>query len=256
MKMKVVFVTSLLVVAILFSVLGAVIFQSHAAPTTKVSLASFTTAGCTSSSAKITVTSTGSASATPDVVNVMASINEQGASAADALASDNSEAAQIISTVTAAGVSASDIQTTNFSLGPTYSDKGVITGYSASNSIMIKITNLPSAGTVIDQAENSIGNAGTIQSIYFSVSDTSLLQGQAKANAVSQANSEAQAMATAAGEKITGVCSISDSAPTPIYPIDFGAAAKSMNSSSQVPLQAGTQSLTDQVTVIYGLSTK
>ena len=121
---------------------------------------------------------------------------------------------------------------------------------------MIKITNLPSAGTVIDQAENSIGNAGTIQSIYFSVSDTSLLQGQAKANAVSQANSEAQAMATAAGEKITGVCSISDSAPTPIYPIDFGAAAKSMNSSSQVPLQAGTQSLTDQVTVIYGLSTK
>ncbi len=252
MKSKIIIAVAFIVVATVFSILGTEVFSSKQPQ--KVVLASFTTTGCTSNIAKITVNATGSAAGTPDTINVLISINESAGSAAAALASDNSQTSTVISSLTSLGVVSSDIQTTNFSLSPTYNSKFQITGYSASNNISVKITNLANAGNIIDQAENSIGNAGSIQSIYFSVSNTSNLQASAKANAVVLANSEAQAMADAAGEHISGICSIADQSSSPnFYPYALGSLNFAANSAATVPLEPGTQTVTDQLTVVFGL---
>jgi uncharacterized protein YggE len=81
------------------------------------------------------------------------------------------------------------------------------------------------------------------------------VDGTARADGIRAAAAHARSMATAAGESINGVCSITDS--TTNYPItsSFNQASAGAGGAtgSPVPVQPGTQQTTAQVTVIYAL---
>ncbi|MHB8263046.1 MAG: SIMPL domain-containing protein [Acidimicrobiales bacterium] len=215
------------------------------------SLAAFKLVPCSSNTGKLTVYGTGKASATPDEFNIMISVHESGSTAASALSADNSKTANLVSVLKGAGVLPTDIKTTNFSLNPQYTYKGVLTGYSVSNDITAKLTSLSTAGSVIDAAQAAVGNAGSLQSLGFAVLNETALQSQARASAVRDAKVQAQAMALAAGEKIAGICSLSDVNSTPDQPYFNGAAMAT--SAHSVPLEAGTQQVSVKVKVVYGL---
>ena len=213
-----------------------------------------TSPSCSPTSPKLTVQGVGLATGTPDTLTVDVSISATDATAQAALAEDNTRAAAVIAAFTAGGVAKQNVQTTGLSVQPNYilmHGTEVLTGYGVNNSVTAMITNLASAGSVIDTVSAAAGNAGQINSVSFSIKDTRDLEDRARTDAVHQAVGHAKTMAMSAGERLGAVCSLTDSTPTSQAPSGFAGAQT--NAASPVPLEPGTQQASAQVTIVYSL---
>jgi uncharacterized protein YggE len=237
---------------------------------TAVGLAGIVASGCTSAgasttnapscspnSAKLTVQGTGLATGTPDTLTINVATSTTDATAQEALADNNNEATAVTAAFTAGGVTKKNIQTTGLSVQPNYTlTKGteVLTGYSVNNTITAMISNLASAGSVIDAVSSAAGNAGRINSVSLSIKDPRALEDQARTDAVHQAVSHAQTMAKSAGERLGPVCSLTDATPT--TPVNSGlnaAATAGSPQASVVPIEVGSQQASANVTIVYSL---
>lgn len=210
-------------------------------------------APCAGSGPKLTVQGTGNASATPDLLTVTVAIDVTDANAQASLADDNTKASALTAALRLGGVADKDIQTSNVSIQPQYTLAGDIKGYQMTNTLTAKLRNFSTAGSVIDTLTTAAGNATRVDSLSFSIEDPRKIEDKARADAVHQAVSHARSMAQAAGERLGPVCSLSDdTSSSPDYalgPLRASAAA----ASSPVPLQAGTQQVSAQVTLVYAL---
>ena len=124
-----------------------------------------------------------------------------------------------------AGVDSSDIQTSQVSLWPqTSNDGNTITGYQASNTVTVTAP-VGKSGNLVDQAVSA--GANNVDGPNLSVSDTSDAYAAAMKKAVADAQSKAQAIASASGLTLGGIVHISDdgsSTPGPIaYAMDASA---------------------------------
>jgi uncharacterized protein YggE len=213
---------------------------------------------CGGSSPKLTVQGTGLATGTPNLLTITVGIDVTDPTATEAISDDNTKAEAVTTVLTQAGVASKDVQTSDVSINPQYNTKGVITGYEVTNTLTAKLRNFTTAGTVIDSIANAAGNATRLDSLAFSVEDTRSLEDQARTDAVHQAVSHARSMAQAAGERLGPVCSVNDQSQIDNYnePFADGAVAGSASASSSgaVPLQAGSQQETAQVTMVYSLT--
>ena len=96
---------------------------------------------------------TGLATGTPDTLTVDITISTTEATAQAALAHNNNEATAVIAAFAAGGVTKQNIQTTGLSVQPNYTFTNgteTLTGYGVNNTVTAMITNLASAGSVID----------------------------------------------------------------------------------------------------------
>ena len=211
--------------------------------------------GCGSTVSKLTVQGTGLATGTPNLLTVSLGISVTDPSATAALADDNSRAATVTSLLSHGGVAAAEVQTSDVSIDPQYDSHGYITGYQVSNTLTAKLQNFSTAGSLIDSIVGAAGNAVRLDSLNFSVEDTRGLEDQARTDAVHQAVSHARSMAEAAGERLGPVCSLTDNTQTNVAnPYGFyGQATAQSNDSAAVPLEAGSQQESDQVTMVYAL---
>jgi uncharacterized protein YggE len=205
----------------------------------------------------MTVQGSGVATGTPDLLTLTLSVNVTGGSAQSALAEDNTKSQAVIAALVAGGVPQHDIQTTNLTINPSYAYPNgtpTITGYGASDSVVAQLRNFTSAGSAIDAASNAGGNAVQISSLTFSIEDPRSLQDQARHDAVSQAVSHASSMAAAAGDRLGKVCSLNDQTATSPASNDYQRfVASGSVAAPPVPLEAGTQQATAQVTLVYAL---
>ncbi|HUY86553.1 MAG TPA: SIMPL domain-containing protein [Acidimicrobiales bacterium] len=218
---------------------------------------------CASSAPKLTVTASGQATGTPDLLTMVVGVQATGTSAQIAMSSANSEASGVIGALRTGGVQPSDIQTTNLSVFPTYDKNGNINGYSVNNTVIAKLHDptgqFASAGALIDSVAGQAGNDIRLDGINFSVQNQSSLEGQARADAVNAAKIHAQDMVVATGERLGGICSLTDTSDnTPTNPALFNnsVAAPSMQgagSSAGTPIQAGTQQVTANASIVYSL---
>jgi uncharacterized protein YggE len=223
---------------------------------TRASTSTASVPSCSPNSAKLTVQGTGVATGTPDTLTVDITISTTGATAQAALADNNNEATAVIAAFATGGVTKQNIQTTGLSVQPNYTFTNgteVLTGYGVNNTVTAMITNLASAGSVIDAVSGAAGNAGQINSATFSIKDARDLEDQARTDAVHQAVSHAQTMAASAGERLGPVCSLTDTTPISQASPGFNAAAGSSAQSSAVPLEVGSQQASAQVTIVYSL---
>jgi uncharacterized protein YggE len=215
-------------------------------------------AACASSAPKLTVQGTGNASATPDLLTVSVAVNVTDPSAQASLVDDNSRAGAVTAALKQGGVAEKDIQTSNVSIQPNFNLAGNITGYAMTNTLTAKLRNFSTAGSVIDAVTAAAGNAARIDSLTFSIEDPRKVEDTARTDAVNQAVSHARSMAQAAGERLGPVCSLSDET-SPTY---FGAGlsagsfrqSASADVASPVPLQAGSQQVSAQITLVYALT--
>jgi uncharacterized protein YggE len=213
---------------------------------------------CSPGSGKLTVQGTGLATGTPDTLTIDITISTIGATAQAALADNNEKAAAVIVAFGAGGVTKQNIQTTGLSVQPNYtftSGAEVLTGYSVNNTVTAMVTDLASAGSVIDAVSGAAGDAGQINSVSFSIKDARNLEDQARTDAVHQAVSHAQTMAASAGEHLGPVCSLTDTTPDDSQASSgFNAAAGlAQPQRSAVPLEVGSQQADAQVTIVYSL---
>lgn len=212
--------------------------------------------GCGGDAPRLTVQGTGTATGTPDQLLLTLDVSVLGGSAASALGQDDTRSAAVVAALTGAGLPARDVQTTDLSVQPDYTTQGtstVLAGYAVDNSVVATVDDLSRAGGLIDAVTAAAGNDVRIDSLTFTLADPRPLEDRARLDAVHQARSHAAAMAAAAGERLAGICSITDdtsssSSPEPYLGLNAAAAA-----APSVPLEPGTQQESAQVSLVYAL---
>jgi uncharacterized protein YggE len=204
---------------------------------------------------------TGVVTATPDLLTLTIGVSSTGPTATTALSANDTAGTAVLAAFKAGGVAAKDLQTTGLSIQAEYAMTGtVVTGYEVDDTVVAKIRTLTTAGTLIDAAVTAGGNAVRIDGLAFSLTNPRPLQDQARTEAVHRAVSHAEAMAAAAGEHLGALCSLTDENQTggTTTPVIFRAAAGSSTAGSaaaapSVPVQTGSQTVSDQVRVVYAL---
>jgi len=201
----------------------------------------------------LTVTGSGMVTLTPDVAYIYIGVHTENASAAEAVAENNTKSQAVATAIKGFGVEAKDIQTTNFSIWPQdqYDDKGNKTGtiYSVDNTVYVTVHDLTKLGDLLDASIRA--GANTINSIQFDVADKTDAISQARKAAVENAQKQAQELVDAAGVKLGDVQTISYYDSTPLS-ADYGKGGGAMAASS-VPISAGQYQLTTTVTIVYEL---
>ena len=125
----------------------------------------------------IVVSGTGSVTADPDRAYVTFAVWTDGATASEAQALNAEKMSRVIKALTDAGVPVDSIKTTGYSVEPViqYVEKEQprIVGYVVRNQIEVMLTDIASVGSIIDVSV--AGGANAVQSVYFTISDLSLI---------------------------------------------------------------------------------
>jgi hypothetical protein len=219
-------------------------------------------AGCGSSEPRLTVQGTGQAPGTPDLLTAVFGFSTSAGTSADALSQNNAEVNKALLALEGHGVAQSDVQTTGLTLAPQYvypnGGPPRLTGYAVTNTVTTKLRDSKTAGDAIDAVVGATGNAATINSLAFSFDNPAQVEDRARGKAVHQAVAHAGAMAAAAGRKLGSVCSLTDNTqPSVFLPYaSNGLSAAGQATAAQVPVEPGSQTETDQVTMVYALKAR
>lgn len=199
---------------------------------------------------QVTVVGHGEVKTRPDMATVQIGVQTQAADAKDALAQNTQQTQAVQAKLKDLGIADKDMQTSNFSINPTYDNDGrQVTGYTVSNMVSVTIRNLDQAGMLLDQVVQA--GANSIYGINFSVSDPEAVLNQARTQAIQNAQARASQLAQAAGASAGEVLVITENVgsapPMPMMARDSAAAG------SAAPIQAGEQTLSVDVQVTYAL---
>jgi uncharacterized protein YggE len=200
----------------------------------------------------ISVTGTGTIEAAPDMATLMIGVTTQGKTAAEALAENSKATDAVIARLTASGIAARDMQTSNLSINPNWtgydSSTPTISGYVASNMLTVRVRALDTTGAVLDAAVAD--GANTLNGMTFGLADPEPAYKEARKEAVTDARAKAELLATAAGVKLGQVLSISDAGamtdPAPMY--------RDAVAASPVPVVGGELGLVASVAVTWEIA--
>ena len=209
-----------------------------------------TAGGAANPAGGITVTGTGTITSVPNEAEFSFSVQSNGATAREALSANSDQMRKVLAALKAAGVEKRDVQTQNVSVSPTYSDNGQTNGYTASNSVSVKIHDLSRVGKILDAASNA--GANDIYGPSLSRSDQDALQAKALRDAVANARKKAEALANAAGVQLGSVTAITEGSsggPEPYF-----AQARLASTDKAAPIEPGTQDVQATVTVTFAIA--
>lgn len=193
--------------------------------------------------AGITVTGLGTVKSTPDEAEISLGVETEAATAKDALAENSARMERLLAALRGAGVKKEDIRTQEVSLYPRYEEDG----FTARNSVLVKIRDLDRAGAILELAARSGANQTFGPSM--SVSNREALESKALTAAVRNARTKAEALAEAAGVglgRVTAIVEGSSGGPEP-YALEARAADK------PVPIEPGTEKIQATVTITFAI---
>jgi len=150
-----------------------------------------------------------------------------------------------------------DIQTSQFSIYPEYDYRNgeqILTGYRVSHMVEVKVRDIDKAGEVIDDAVEAGGDLLQVQSISFTIDDTTALRSEAREEAVADAQAKADELASLAGVTLGKPTYITESISTP-YPqpyFDRGG-AYAMEEASVTEISAGELEVVVSVQISYAI---
>lgn len=201
----------------------------------------------------ITVAGDGEATGVPDIAILSIGVETEGKTAAEALDKNAARMSAAIAKLKARGVAPKDMQTSSLSVGPRYdySNDGRpprIVGYTANNSLTVKLRDLAKAGSIIDDAVGD--GANTLGGVSFGFDDPKPLMSEARQAAVKDARAKAELYAAAAGVTLGPVLQIQDgyaSPPSPPPMMEMRAMAKA----APTPIETGESAVNASVTMVF-----
>jgi uncharacterized protein YggE len=223
----------------------------------------------------LTVNAEGTSHRQPDLAVFTAGVTTQGSTAGDALAANSRAMTQVIAALKRAGIADRDIQTSNLSVNPIYSDPNRdaaiaaqagrpirpippeqqmarIIGYQVTNNVSVRQRKLEDYGKVIDTLVSA--GANQVNGPSFQMDDQEPALDEARLDAMKTARHRAELYASAAGLHIVRIVSISESGgyyrPQPM----FARVAEAASPAPPPPVQAGELEMTANVTVLYELA--
>ena len=207
-------------------------------------------------SATISVTGSGVVGVVPDIANINVGVRSTGDTVAEALETNNTQAAAIKETLIAQGVDEMDIQTSSFNVYPLsdydYDGNVTRTYFSVENYVNVAVRDLDNLSTILDAVARS--GANNIYGINFNVQDKTEAQSEAKKLAVDSAKAQAQELADAAGVELGEILAIS-SASASMYSYDsYGLGGGGADyASSTVPTTAGQLQISANVNMTFAI---
>jgi uncharacterized protein YggE len=208
--------------------------------------------GAQSGAGRITVTGTGTVTGTPNQLVLSMGVQVNGGSVSAALAQANQATERVTVALKGLGVASADIQTAGLSIYPSYSDRSQVpTGYQVTESLTATLRQLDKAGQQIQAAADAGGDAITVSNVSLNLTDDGPLLAIARANAMKDARAKADQFASAAGEQLGQIISI-----TPVgssIPPVFNQMASTSAGSAAVPISPGSQQVSVSVTVVYAV---
>lgn len=208
----------------------------------------------------IVVSGSGDAAVAPDLAIVTLSVAETKKTAREALDVANGSMAKVIEALKKDGIAARDLQTSGLSIQAQYAypenEDGtprlpVLTGYSVTNSLTIRIRDISKVGAVIDEAVTLGVNQGG--DIRFTNENPSKTVATARTEAVKDAIDKARTLADAAGVKLGRILEISETTsaeqPRPLAAMRMAKEA----ADGAVPVEAGENSYAVNVNVTFAI---
>jgi uncharacterized protein len=196
---------------------------------------------------QIMTTGVGQASAVPDRATVNVSVQTHAPAVSSASTDNARRVKSVIDTLRAIGVTPEALETVNYSVSPEmqYAPNQTphVTGYTVTNSILVKLKRIDDVGRVIDASLAK--GANEISSLQFTSSKADSIRSVALAAAVADARSQADAMARAAGGSLGQLLELS-TASVPVRPMPL-AQSFAMRAVA-TPIAPGEQTVSATVT--------
>lgn len=202
--------------------------------------------------AVIRVTGQGEVAAAPDMATITLGVVSNAATAAQAMAETSDKTAAILAALADSGIAKADIQTSDLSLSPVWSNRNYdggtprIEGFTARNMVRLRVRDLGTLGSLLDQVLQVGGNS--FQGLAFGLQDPQPQQDAALADAVKDAARKAALIAEAAGVPLGPIVSISEAGGRPPQPVMMMEAR-----AASVPVAEGEVSLTATVSVEFAI---
>lgn len=202
-----------------------------------------------------TVSGEGKISIRPDMAFVNLGVEAQGSTVKSVQQELNDRINAVSDAIKKRGIAKDDIQTTNYSVNPTYDyrdGKQKIAGYSANAMLIVKVKNLDLVNDVIDNA--AANGANQIGGLTFDISDKTKTQNEAREKAVKDAKQKAESAARTAGFRLGKIVNYSESFGGQPRPIPYFAKAEVANAdSAPTQVEPGTNEIVVQVSLSYDI---
>lgn len=203
----------------------------------------------------VTVVGSGRASAKPDMAEVNVGVTTQAATAADALHENNDAMDRLLKALAGHGIEEKDILTSGFNVSPQYqynqNRPPRLVGYQVSNSVHVKVRQLPTLGPLLDDVVGR--GANQINGVSFSVAEPNPLLDQAREKAVADARRKAELYARAAGVSLGNVLLIQEYTPHLPRPMEAQPMAAMAGRAAAVPVATGEMDFSATITITYAL---
>ena len=174
----------------------------------------------------ITVVGQGKTTVTPDIANLQLGVQNSAETVEEAMTSNTATMDAILASLAEAGIADKDIQTSSYNIyldegyrGPDVASNPV---YRVSNMVNVKVRDLETVGEVLDAAVTA--GANQIWGVSFTVEDRTAAEEEARAKAVADARTRAEALAALAEVEVGEVLSISEIITGVISPLYSGVA--------------------------------
>jgi uncharacterized protein len=198
----------------------------------------------------------GSVNAAPDFARVTLGVTSTGKTAGEAMAANAKAANALVSLVKAEGVAPADIQTSEVSISPMFSQPSpgqqnapTITGYSVSNNVAVLVREIPRLGALLDKAVTA--GANSIYGVGFGHNDPGAILDKARPLAVADAMRKAEIYAAAGGARIGRLMALTEEGGFQ-PPVAFSR-AYAAGAPAPTPIEAGEDRLTVTVTARFEL---
>ena len=206
-------------------------------------------------SAAINLSAFGEVNLVPDIANLTLGVSATAPTAAEALRANAERMNRVVAALTAAGLPARDIQTTQLNLSPQYANEANqpqrLTGYQVSNQVEVVVRELPKLGRVIDAVVAA--GADNIGQLSYGLANPGAAENAARVAAVKALDDKAALYANATGYRIGRLVNLSEGGgyrPGPPMPM----MAMAVRSEASTPVEAGEVKVRVDVTGVFELT--
>ena len=206
----------------------------------------------------IWVSGLGEVTVVPDIANLRLGIEAEGTSVVVARDQAAEAMDSVMTALTENGVADNDIQTQYFTIRritqwDRETEQEVVTGYRVINMVTVKIRDIDQIGIIIDAVADAGGDLTRVDSIDFTVDDSSAYYDEAREEAMAEARDKAEQLAELAGVTLGNATYISEGSQAP--PIARGASYIDVNEEMAIetPVSPGEMEISLTVQVIYAI---
>jgi uncharacterized protein YggE len=209
---------------------------------------------------RIAVTGEATINAQPDTAIINIGVVTQDATALGAQQANATKTDAVIRAVKDAAGADAEVKTSNYNLAPQYiyaqNQPPRISGYQASNSVMVTLRDLKRVGATIDASSQA--GANTINSLSFTLRNDQAAREQALQTATRAALAKAKSLAQALDGRFVRVLAVQESGVSrppirPLYADDAARIAKA--SAAATPIETGSLEIRAEVELIAEVDT-